>query len=151
MKFFEKKANVFGLAIAVWLLLWAGMEAALRWGLPQYDFTECRYVPVLFLVFLLAFAGLTSRWEKKLQEGSVTPAQVSNFFLMWKMSKLVVALLLFFFCYLTALDTSIFRAILILFLLFYIVFMGWEVFVLRSIERRYKSFQIEKKSSDENR
>jgi uncharacterized protein YacL len=151
MKIFEKRRNIFGLAIAVWLLLWAGMEAVLRWGLPQYDFVECRYIPALFLIFLLAFAWFTSRWEKKLRKGSATPAHVSNYFLMWKMGKLVVALLLFFFYYLTALDASIFRAFLILFLLFYVVFMGLEVFVLRSIERRYKYSLIEKKSSDEYR
>ena len=60
------------------------------------------------------------------------------------MSKLVIALLLFFICYLT-LDASVFRAFLILFLLFYLVFMGLEVFVLRSIERRYKQPNIEEK------
>ncbi|MDR2358725.1 MAG: hypothetical protein LBD87_02835 [Prevotellaceae bacterium] len=137
MKFFEKKERVFGLAIAVWLLLWACMEIVLRWVTPQYNFMECRYIPALFLVFLLAFAGLTRQWKKKLREGGVMPAQVSNYFLIWKMSKLVVALLLFFVCFLT-LDASVFRVFLILFLLFYLVFMGLEVFVLRSIERRYK-------------
>ncbi|MDR3133238.1 MAG: hypothetical protein LBU42_04360 [Prevotellaceae bacterium] len=144
MKFFEKKGNVFGLAMAVWLLLSAVTEILLRRVIPQYDFVECRYIPALFLVFLLIFAGLVWRWEKKLQEGSVTPAHVSNYFLMWKMGKLVIALLLFFFCYLW-LDASIFRAFLFLFLLFYLVFMGLEIFVLRSIERRYKRPQTDKK------
>ncbi|MDR0582277.1 MAG: hypothetical protein LBG31_04855 [Prevotellaceae bacterium] len=137
MKFFEKKAHVFGLAIAVWLLLWTGMEILLRWVMPQYNFTECRYVPVLFLCFLLAFAGLTRQWEKKLREGSILPAQVNNYFLIWKMSKLVVALLLFFICYLT-LDAPVFRVFLISFLLFYLVFMGLEIVALRGIERHYK-------------
>ncbi|MDR0694380.1 MAG: hypothetical protein LBF81_03665 [Prevotellaceae bacterium] len=144
MKFFEKKTRVFGLAVAVWLLLWVCMEIILRWVAPQYNFTECRYIPVLFLIFLLAFAGLTRQWEKKLREGSVMPAQVNNYFLIWKMSKLVIALLLFFVCYLV-LDASIFRAILILFLLFYLVFMGLEVLVLRGIGRRYNHLKIEKK------
>lgn len=144
MNFFEKRTRVFGLAVLVCLLLWVCMEIILRWWMPLYNFAECRYIPVLFLVFLLAFAGLTRRWEKKLREGSVLSAQVGNYFLIWKMSKLVIALLLFFICYLT-LDASVFRAFLILFLLFYLVFMGLEVFVLRSIERRYKQPNIEEK------
>ncbi|MDR3350625.1 MAG: hypothetical protein LBN98_03110 [Prevotellaceae bacterium] len=139
MKFFEKKGNVFGLAAAVWLLLWVGMEITLRWAAPQYNYAlaACRYIPALFLIFLLVFTGLVGRWEKKLQEGSLTPAHVGNYFLIWKMSKLVVALLLFFFCYLT-MEASVFRAFLLLFLLFYLVFMIMETFTLRSIERRYK-------------
>ncbi|MDR2801734.1 MAG: hypothetical protein LBB31_00775 [Prevotellaceae bacterium] len=144
MKLFEKKERVFGMAAAVWLLLWACMEVALWWALPQYNFVECRYIPALFLLFLLIFAGLSQRWEKKLLENSATPAHVSNYFLMWKMSKLVIALALFFVCYLT-LDAPVFRAFLILFLLFYLVFMGLEIAVLRSIERRYKLPKTERK------
>ncbi|MDR1405970.1 MAG: hypothetical protein LBI89_02045 [Prevotellaceae bacterium] len=144
MNIFLKKGSVPGMAAAVWLLLSAGLEMVLRLAIPQYNFAECRYVPVLFLVFLLVFTGLSLRWEKKWQAGSITPAHIGNYFLIWKMSKLVVALLLFFLCYLW-LDSMAFRAFLITFLLFYVVFMGLEIFVMRGMERRGKHSGTEKK------
>jgi hypothetical protein len=120
------------------------MEILFRWVIPQYNFVESRYIPALFFALLLSFTALTSRWEKKLQEGSATLAHVGNYFLIWKMGKLIGALVLFFVCYLNF-DYLAFRVFLVLFLLFYSVFMGLEIFALRRIERRYKLSKTEEK------
>jgi hypothetical protein len=146
MKFFLKKEGAFVLAIGVLLLLWAGMEMLFRWSLPQYDFVECRYIPLLFLVFLLLYTWLTARWEKKLQTGAITLPHVFNYFLMWKMAKMVVGVVLIFCC--QTFGGMAFRAFLILFALFYIVFMGLETFALRGLERRYKRSKTEENEQD---
>jgi hypothetical protein len=128
---------------AILLLLWAAMMIVFKNVMPQYDFATAHIIPAVFLAFLLLFTLLSARWEKKLADDSVSLPQVFNYFLMWKMSKMLVGVVLVFCC--QTFERMEFRVFLILFALFYIVFMVLETFALRGIERRYKNLETEKK------
>ncbi|MDR2361416.1 MAG: hypothetical protein LBD91_01645 [Prevotellaceae bacterium] len=123
--------------------MWATMAALLRWQWPDYNFPTAHIIPAVFLVFLLIFTGLTRRWERRLCSGATTLPLVFNFFLMWKMSKMIVGVVLVFCC--QGLGGLEFRVFLILFALFYVVFMGLETSALRGIESRYKAAETKEK------
>jgi amino acid transporter len=128
--------------LAVLVAMWGTQTALLRWQWPDYNFATAHLIPAAFLVFLFAFTGLTRRWERKLHSGATTLPRVFNFFLMWKMSKMVVGVVMVFYCW-QIFDVLEFRLFLILFAVFYAVFMGLETVALRGIERRYKPTETE--------
>lgn len=124
------------LMVAVLAAMWGVMAALFRWQWPDYYFATAHLIPAIFLLFLLIFTGLIRRWKRKLQTGATTLPLVFNFFLMWKMAKMIVGVVLIFCC--QGFGGLEFRVFLILFALFYIVFMGLETYVLRGLERQYK-------------
>ncbi|MDR0729596.1 MAG: hypothetical protein LBF19_05700 [Prevotellaceae bacterium] len=143
MKEYISKYRTLLLMVIILVAMWATMAALLRWQWPDYNFPTAHIIPAIFLVFLLIFTGLTRRWERRLCTGVTTLPMVFNFFLMWKMSKMIVGVVLVFCC--QGFGGLEFRVFLILFALFYIVFMGLETYALRGIESRYKAAETEKK------
>jgi hypothetical protein len=142
MKIFSKYRAA-GLMAITLVVLWIAMAAVFQWALPAYNFATSHIIPAVFLGFLLVFALLSARWEQKLQAGTTTLPQVFNFFLMWKMSKMIIGVVLVFCC--QTFGGWEFRIFLILFAVFYMVFMALETIALRGIERRYKLYAEEQK------
>jgi hypothetical protein len=90
--------------------------------------------PLLFVVFAALFRGLMARWRSKLRTDKRKIQQAFNYFLMWKMVKMLVSVALIV-CYMKFFGEQL-RVFLISFALFYVELMWVEIAAWKSVEQR---------------
>ncbi|MDR1417545.1 MAG: hypothetical protein LBJ57_09055 [Prevotellaceae bacterium] len=90
--------------------------------------------PVLFVLFIAVFRWLIARWEKSLRANKKTIQHVFNYFLTWKLAKMLVSVALMV-CYMKFFGERL-VAFLISFALLYVELMWMETAAWRSVERR---------------
>jgi hypothetical protein len=89
--------------------------------------------PLLFALFAAAFRGLMARWKRKLCADKKKAQQVFNYFLMWKLIKMLVSVAIIV-CYMKLFGDRL-RVFLISFALFYVELMWVEVAAWRGMEQ----------------
>ncbi|MDR0414391.1 MAG: hypothetical protein LBH84_03140 [Prevotellaceae bacterium] len=93
-------------------------------------------VPALFVLFVAIFRWLMARWENKLLTGKKTILHAFNYFLAWKLAKMLVSVVLIV-CYMKFFGGRL-MVFLISFALLYVEFMWMETVAWRGVERRMR-------------
>jgi hypothetical protein len=93
--------------------------------------------PLLFAAFAAAFRGLMARWRSTLRTDKRKIQHTFNYFLMWKMVKMLASVALIV-CYMKFLGEQL-RVFLISFALFYVELMWVEIAAWKSVEKECRS------------
>ena len=124
------------LMVVVQVLMWAACYTVFTWLLPEYDFRAYHFIVALFLVFTLVIIRLTSVWDKKVQSGAMAVQKAVGYFMMPKVVKLLVSAAAVFYYVKSGGPNK--EAFLLTFLIYYMVFLGLEIFAVYSFDKRHK-------------
>jgi hypothetical protein len=123
--------------VAALLALSACMSLLVQLLRPRYVYGYL--VPCLFLLFVIVFSLLIARWRKSLYANKMPIQVFFNYFLMWKMGKMLMSIVIFI--VIRKFIAEGFSIFLITFGIFYAVFMPLEIVAIRRVERGYRQLK----------
>ncbi|MDR1023462.1 MAG: hypothetical protein LBL94_09375 [Prevotellaceae bacterium] len=94
-------------------------------------------IPMVFVLFVAVFRWLMARWKKMLRTGKKTILHAFNYFLAWKLAKMLVSVALVV-CYMKFFGGRL-MMFLISFALFYAELMWVEMSAWRAVELKIKA------------
>ncbi len=136
MKKIYSAKNVGLVMVVAQALMWATCYTVFTWLLPEYHFRAYHFIVALFLVFTLIVIMFTAVWDKKAQSGAMAVQKAVGYFMMLKVVKLLVSAVAIL-CYIK-MGVPNKDVFLVTFLIYYMVFLGLEIFAVYSFDKRHK-------------
>lgn len=122
--------------VFTFLAMWFGGEIIFHTLLEQYYFQFYPVIAIIFLGFTVVINVCIRRWEPKLYGGRITHAQAFRNFMIGKMVKLFICLVIML-CYLKFIGEQR-NSFMICFMIYYLVFLVLETLAQYNFELRYK-------------